>query len=167
MSYNPKKSFMQLAIKEAIKGNKKKGKYPIGAVVVKGGKVISSSFNDLPNSTDPTAHAEILAIKKAARKLGTRYLNGCVLYSTNEPCPMCTGSVVWANMIGIVYGASVKDLEKFWKKRRNVKTSRRNFVFIPAEKITAKCSPKIFVVKNFMRKECLKLFELYDRDLRR
>ena len=115
--YKPKKKFMKLAIEEAMKGNKKYGKYPMGAVVVKENKVIAKSYNGFPGNKDPTAHAEILAIKKAAKKLKTRYLNDCILYSTNEPCAMCSGATVWANMKGIVFGASVNDLESFWKKR--------------------------------------------------
>lgn len=162
----PKRKFMQLAIEEAIKGNKK-GKYPMGAVVVKNNKVISKSANGLPNNIDPTAHAEVLAIRKAAKKLGTRYLNDCVLYATNEPCIMCTGSAVWSNMRGVVFGAHVKDLDNFWKKRRDPKKSDRNFVFISAKKVLSKCTPKIFVKEGFMRKECRELFKLYEKDLKR
>ncbi|MBU0977555.1 MAG: nucleoside deaminase, partial [Nanoarchaeota archaeon] len=143
------------------------GKYPMGVVVVKGDKVIASSCNGLPGNIDPTAHAEILAIRKAAIKLKTRYLDDCVLYTTNEPCAMCTGAAVWANMRGIVYGASVKDLENFWKARRNEKTSKRNFVFLPSDNTVSKVKPKMFLVKNFMRKECLELFKLYEKDLKR
>lgn len=162
----PKKKFMQLAIEEAIKGNKK-GKYPMGAVVVKGDKVISKSENGLPNNIDPTAHAEVLAIRKAAKKVGTRYLNDCILYATNEPCIMCSGALVWSNMRGLVFGASVKDLENFWKKRRNPGKSKRNFIFISTKSILSKCAPKIFVKSGFMRKECIDLFKLYEKDLRR
>lgn len=165
--YQPEKRFMLLAIEEAIKGNRNLGKYPIGAVVVKNSEVVASGCNGLPENEDPTAHAEILAIREAAKKLKTRYLDDCVLYTTNEPCAMCAGAVVWANMRGIVFGASVKDLENFWKARRDEKTSKRNFVFLPCEKIISKVRPKMFLVEKFMRKECLELFELYGKDLRR
>jgi len=160
------KKFMQLAIEEAVKGNKK-GKYPIGAVVVKDGKVIAKSGNGLPNNIDPTAHAEVLAIRKAAKKLGTRYLNDCILYATNEPCIMCSGALVWSNMRGLVFGARVKDLYNFWKKRRNPEKTNRNFIFIPAKKVLSKCTPKIFIKEGFMRKECVELFKLYEKDLKR
>ncbi len=164
--YKPEKRFMRLAIDEAKKGNKS-GKYPIGAVIVKDGKVVASSFNGLPGDIDPTVHAEILAIRKAAVKLKTRYLDDCILYTTNEPCAMCAGAAVWANMRGIVFGASVKDLEKFWKMRRDEKTSKRNFVFVHAKKIISGVKPKMFLVENFMREECLELFDLYEAGLRR
>jgi tRNA(Arg) A34 adenosine deaminase TadA len=161
MSYKPKKKFMNLAIKEARDGNKKYGKYPIGAIVVKDNKVISKSPNGLPDNVDPTAHAEVLSIRKAAKKLKSRYLNDCVLYTTNEPCAMCSGAAVWANMKGVVYGANVRDLEKFWKKRRTSK-SERKFIFVPISKSIKGVKPKLFIKGNFVRKECLKLFELYD-----
>jgi len=158
---------MESAINEAIRGNKELGKYPMGAVVIKGNKIISKSCNGLPNNLDPTAHAEVLVIRKAAKKLGTRDLNDCILYTTSEPCAMCAGSVVWANMAGIVFGTNVIDLEKFWKKRRNENTSERKFIFNPVISVLKGCKPKPIIIKNFMRKECLKLFELYDKDLRR
>lgn len=165
--YEPKKKFMQLAIDEATKGNKIKGKYPIGAIIVKGDKVIAKSSNGLPNNVDPTAHAEVLVIRKAAKKLGTRYLTDCILYTTNEPCAMCSGSMVWANMVGVVFGASVKDLENFWKEKRKERIQRRKFIFLSSKSVLGRSNPKMFIVKNFMRKECLDLFDLYDPDLRR
>lgn len=167
MEYTPRREFMEIAINEAIRGNKKFGKYPMGAVVVKGNKIISRSYNGLPDDIDPTAHAEILAIKKAAKKLGTRFLGDCILYTTNEPCAMCAGATVWANMKGIVFGANVTDLENFWKGRRDENTSKRKFIFNPVKSVLKGCKPKPVIIKNFMRKECLKLFELYDKDLRR
>jgi tRNA(Arg) A34 adenosine deaminase TadA len=162
----PDKKFMESAINNAILGNRS-GKYPIAAIVVKDNKIISKSYNGLPDNLDPTAHAEMLAMKKAAKKLNSRNLSGCILYSTNEPCAMCSAAVVWANMDGIVFGANVHDLENFWKKRRDEKTSKRKFIFIKSEDIISKSKPRIFIKKDFMRKECLKLFDLYDKDLRR
>ncbi len=149
---------MQLAIKEAIEGNKK---YPIGAVVVKGNKVIAKSYNGLPSNLDPTAHAEILAIKKAAKKLKTRYLDDCILYTTHEPCSMCAGAAVWANMKAIVFGTNVKDMKNFWKPKIGKIKSKRKFIFIPTKDSIKDCKPPMIIKKNFMRDECLKLFELY------
>jgi tRNA(Arg) A34 adenosine deaminase TadA len=165
--YKPVEKFMREAINQAIVGNKKYQKYPFGAVVAKGNKIISKSWNGLPGKIDPTAHAEILAIRDASRKLNKRYLEDCVLYTTNEPCAMCSGAVVWANMKGIVYGASVKDLQKFWEKRRNEKTSTRRFIFLSAKEVAGTSKPETFIVAGFLRKDCLKLFELYDKDLKR
>ena len=129
--------------------------------VVKDNKVIAKSCNGLPNNLDPTAHAEMIAIRDAAKKLKSRYLNDYILYTTNEPCVMCVGAAVWANMKGIVFGARIKDLEDFWKKRRNPKSTRK-FIYISSKVILKNCRPKMHVKGNFMREKCLKLFDLYE-----
>jgi len=82
------------------------GDVPIGAVVVHGGEVIASRHNERELTGDPTAHAEILAIRKAAKKLGSWRLDGCTLYVTLEPCAMCAGAIVLARLPRLVYGAS-------------------------------------------------------------
>ncbi len=79
---------------------------PVGAVVVKDGAVIARARNGREKSADPTAHAEILAIRKAAKKVGSWRLDGCTLYVTLEPCAMCAGAVVLARLDRLVYGAS-------------------------------------------------------------
>ncbi len=79
---------------------------PVGAVVVKDGAVIARARNARERSADPTAHAEILAIRKAAKKVGSWRLDGCTLYVTLEPCAMCAGAVVLARLDRLVYGAS-------------------------------------------------------------
>ena len=164
---NPKKEFMKLAIKEAVKGNKKFGKYPIGAIVVKGNKVIAKAHNGLPSNIDPTAHAEILVIKKAAKKLKTRYLDDCILYTTHEPCSMCSGAAVWANMKGIVFGTNVKDMKNFWKPRFDKIRSKRKFIFVPVKQSIKSCKPSMIIKENFMRKECLKLFDIYGESIKK
>ena len=153
---------MKLAIEEAKAGNRALGEYPFGAVVVKGDKVIAKSRNRVGVGPDPTAHAEVGAIRNAAKKLKTRYLRGCVLYSTTEPCAMCTSAVVWANMEGIVFGASLKDLDDFWFKVKGApkRSSWRKTLHIPSSKVLSKVYPKMFLVKNFMRKECKELYKL-------
>jgi tRNA(adenine34) deaminase len=79
---------------------------PVGAVVVKDGAVISRACNAREKSADPTAHAEILAIRRAAKKLGSWRLEGCTLYVTLEPCAMCAGAIVLSRLPRLVYGAS-------------------------------------------------------------
>ena len=79
---------------------------PVGAAVVKDGVVIARSQNAREKGADPTAHAEILAIRKAARRLGSWRLDGCTLYVTLEPCAMCAGAMVLARLPRLVYGAS-------------------------------------------------------------
>lgn len=165
--YKPNKTFMRLAIEEAIKGNLEYGKYPLGAVIIKDNEVIAKSYNGLPNNKDPTAHAEILAIKEATKNLKTRYLDGCILYSTNEPCVMCSGAIIWSNLEGVVYGANVNDLKRLWKRKGDDKDPQKRIIFIQAKSILEKSKPKTFVIGNFMREECLRLFRLYDKDFKR
>ncbi len=79
---------------------------PIGAVVVKDGRVLARARNAREKGADPTAHAEVLAIRRAAKKLGSWRLDGCTLYVTLEPCAMCAGAIVLARLDRLVYGAS-------------------------------------------------------------
>ena len=96
---------MRAAIREAEKGAAA-GDVPVGAVVVSpGGKILARAHNRPVTSNDPTAHAEILALRAAARKIGNYRLTGCRLVVTIEPCPMCAGAAVAARVAAIVYGA--------------------------------------------------------------
>lgn len=81
------------------------GDVPVGAVVVYNGKVVAYAHNEREKSGDPTAHAEVLAIRRAAKALGTRRLEGCTLYVTLEPCPMCAGAIAMSGLDRIYYGA--------------------------------------------------------------
>ena len=96
--------FMRLALNEAQKALKQQ-EVPIGAVVVAGGAVIGRGHNLVETLADPTAHAEMQAITAAATRLGGKYLTGCTLYVTVEPCAMCAGAIGWAQISRIVYGA--------------------------------------------------------------
>lgn len=80
------------------------GDQPFGAVVVKDGKIVGWGPSRVVTDTDPTAHAETIAVRDAARRLGTRDLSGCVMYSTSHPCPMCEAGAYWANIDRFVYG---------------------------------------------------------------
>lgn len=97
--------FMQEALKQAER-SEKKGEVPIGAVVVSGGKIVSLAHNEPIAKNDPTAHAEIVAIRKACQKRKNYRLSDCDLYVTLEPCPMCLGAVVHSRIKRLVYGAS-------------------------------------------------------------
>lgn len=81
------------------------GEIPVGAVVARGDEVIAAGHNCRELDRDPTAHAEVVAIRAAARALGGRRLTGCTLYVTLEPCPMCAGAIVMAGLSRVVYGA--------------------------------------------------------------
>lgn len=106
MNYNIK--FMRKAIALSVE-NVKKGGGPFGAVIVKDGKIIASGVNRVTANSDPTAHAEVNAIRKASRKLKTFDLAGCEIYTSCEPCPMCLGAVYWAHLDKMYYGNSKAD----------------------------------------------------------
>lgn len=78
---------------------------PVGAVIVKEGKIIGKGFNKREKEGDPTAHAEIVAIREAAKTLGTWYLDGCEIYVTLEPCPMCAGAIINSRIDTVIFGA--------------------------------------------------------------
>ena len=103
---------MKLALEEARKGMIEGKGGPFGAVVVKDGQVLGVACNEVLSSHDPTAHAEILAIRRACLKLGTHDLSGCVLYATGEPCAMCLSAIVWANIKEVYYALEAEEAEK-------------------------------------------------------
>ena len=96
--------FLKIAIKEAKKAEAK-NEVPVGCVIVREGRVIARAHNLTIIKKDPSAHAEVLAIRKAAKKIGNYRLTNCVMYVTIEPCPMCAGAAVWARLKEIVFGA--------------------------------------------------------------
>lgn len=82
---------------------------PFGAVVIRGGEVIARGWNQVTSSNDPTAHAEIVAIRRACRRLKTFHLGQCDLYTSCEPCPMCLSAIYWAHVRKVFYGATRRD----------------------------------------------------------
>lgn len=97
--------YMELAYQEALKA-KQIDEVPIGAIIVKDNQVIAASYNQKEMLQDVTAHAEMLAIRQACQKLGTWHLEDCILYSTLEPCIMCSGAIIQSRIQKVVYGAS-------------------------------------------------------------
>ncbi|WP_334187180.1 tRNA adenosine(34) deaminase TadA [Noviherbaspirillum sp.] len=98
-------AFMRLALDQA-RNAWALGEVPVGAVVVKDGEVIATGFNQPIGTHDPTAHAEVMALRAAATLLGNYRLPGCVLYVTLEPCAMCSGAMMHARLAQVVYGAT-------------------------------------------------------------
>lgn len=96
--------YMKEAIREALAAAQE-NEVPVGAVIVCRGKVIARGHNMTERLNDPTAHAEMIAITAATEAVGGKYLSGCTLYVTVEPCPMCAGALAWTQISRVVYGA--------------------------------------------------------------
>lgn len=142
----PRLKYMRLAI-EVAENSRRRGGNGVGAVVVLNGKVVACASTTLVTEVDPTSHAEIKAIRKSCRLLRTRYLKGCWLYSTFEPCPMCASAAVWEKMRGIVFGAGISD--------RTPRAHQR--VYISAREIADHGTPRLAVCGGVLRSECLLL----------
>jgi len=102
------KAFMREAIRLADE-SVNRGGGPFGAVIVRDGEIIAGSANSVTTDNDPTAHAEVNTIREACRRLGTFNLEGCTIYTSCEPCPMCLGAIYWARISRIFYGNNRKD----------------------------------------------------------
>lgn len=101
--------YMDYAIEEGEKALEK-GEIPVGAVIIKNGIIIGKGYNRKEGSKDPTAHAEIMAIQEACKKLGDWRLNGCEMYVTLEPCPMCAGAILQSRISKLYIGTFNKDM---------------------------------------------------------
>lgn len=101
----PDEYFIKMAIEMAREGMQAMLGGPFGAVVVQNGTVIGRSANQVTSTNDPTAHAEVMAIREACRTLGHFRLEGCVIYSSCEPCPMCLGAIYWAHLDRLIFAA--------------------------------------------------------------
>ncbi|NYT19795.1 MAG: nucleoside deaminase [Methanosarcinales archaeon] len=102
--------FMDAAVEEARSGMRNNEGGPFGAVIVKDGKIISKAHNEVLGTNDPSAHAEIVAIRKASSILENFDLSGCELYATTMPCPMCLSAICWARIGKIYYGTSTDEV---------------------------------------------------------
>lgn len=107
-----KQTWLREALRLAERGVERNCGGPFGAVIVREGVIVGRGWNKVTSSNDPTAHAEVVAIRAACRKLGTFVLDDCVLYASCEPCPMCLAAAYWARIPEVVYGASQQDAAK-------------------------------------------------------
>ncbi len=105
-------SWMRAAIEESLRGMRSGAGGPFGAVVVHQGQLIARGHNSVLESHDPTAHAEINAIRIACQRLGTHRLDECDLYASCEPCPMCLGAIHWSRLQRVYFGNSKHDAEE-------------------------------------------------------
>ncbi len=104
--------FMRRAISLAQAGIDTNAGGPFGAIVVKNGEILGEGCNQVTSTNDPTAHAEVVAIRKACRRLGSFQLDDCVLYTSCEPCPMCLGAIYWARPTQVFFACTREDAAK-------------------------------------------------------
>jgi len=137
--------WMKIAYNEATEGMLANDGGPFGAVIVKDDKIISQAHNEVLMSNDPTAHAEVNAIRKASKTLGTFDLSGCVLYTSCMPCPMCLGAIFWARIETVYYSATEEDAARggFDDKRFYEMLSGKNSD-LDLKQIDAKDGAKLF-----------------------
>ena len=130
------RSFMAEAIRLASE-SAASGGGPFGAVIVRDGRIVASGSNSVTRDADPTAHAEVSAIRLACRMLGTHDLSGCTLYTSCEPCPMCLGAIYWAHIDRIFYGNTREDAadvgfyDHFIYEELNVPAEERSIPLTP------------------------------------
>jgi guanine deaminase len=146
----PEERFMRLALRKAREGVRK-GQTPFGASIVRGDAVVAAAHNTVWSSGDPTAHAEVNAIRRAARRLKTIDLSGCVLYSTCEPCPMCFAAIHWARLDAVVFGARIADARRLGF----------NELAVPDRTLKRLAKSPVGLVEDFLREECLDLFRAW------
>ncbi|HUO27135.1 MAG TPA: nucleoside deaminase [Candidatus Aquilonibacter sp.] len=101
--------FMARAIQLSIENVRSGRGGPFGAVVVRDGEIIAEGANQVTSANDPTAHAEVLAIREACKKLGVFELHGCEIYTSCEPCPMCLGAIYWAHLARVYFASCAED----------------------------------------------------------
>ena len=146
-----KNNFMLRAIELSIDSANGAGG-PFGCVIVKNDKIIGEGSNKVTFSNDPTAHAEIVAIRAACKKINTFILSGCDLYASCEPCPMCLSAIYWARVDNIYYANTRNDAKKI-----NFDDS------LIYSEISKKNEDRKIPIKQMLRDEALKAFEIWDK----
>ena len=147
-----KNKYMKEALREAQKAYDKL-EVPVGAIIVKDGKIIARAYNKKEEKKDTTMHAEIIAIKKASKKIGAWRLNDCEMYVTLEPCPMCAGAIINSRIKKVYYGTS------------DNKTGAVGSVLNLFEDFTF--NHKVEYEKNIMQTECENILKQFFKELRK
>ena len=145
--------YMLKAKINANNGIDKKEGGPFGAVIIdSNGNIISNGNNRVLKNNDPTAHAEIVAIREACKKLNTYDLSNCTLYTSCEPCPMCLSAIIWANINKVYYGCSKEDAGKIG--------FRDDIIYDYLKGI----NNNLIDLKQIDREECLQVFNKYEEE---
>ena len=146
-----RKKFMERAIELSLKGSSEGKGGPFGAVIVKNGEIIGEAYNQVISTNDPTAHAEVMAIRDACKNLNSFDLTDCEVYTSCEPCPMCLGAIYWSRVVKIYYGNSREDAKK--------SGFDDSFIY---DEIPLPLSERKVEMVQLGRKEALKVFEMWD-----
>ena len=147
MTYEDEK-FMRRAIELAQKGIDNNEGGPFGCVIVRDGEIVGEGNNKVTSTNDPTAHAEVVAIRNACANLQTFQLDDCIIYTSCEPCPMCLGAIYWARPAQIFYACNKSDAAKI--------EFDDQFIY---EEIERPINERQIKTVNFLREEGLKVFE--------
>lgn len=146
-------SYMQKAKENAEIGISKKEGGPFGAIIIdREGNIIANGNNKVIKEKDPTAHAEVVAIREACKKLDTYDLSDYILYTSCEPCPMCLSAIIWANIKEIYYGCTKEDAAEIGFRDDAI------YDFIKGK------DNKLLNLKQIDRDECIKTFEKYKKE---
>lgn len=140
-------NWMELAIEQARRAIDA-GQTPFGAVIVRGDELIAAGHNQVWGTTDPTAHGEIVTIRRAAAALGCISLAGCEMYSSCEPCPMCASAIHWANLDAIYCGATIADAQSAGFRELTV----------PIEELYRRGGSGVRIASGILSAECAALF---------
>jgi guanine deaminase len=143
--------FMEIALAEGYRGVRGGHGGPFGACVVSRGEVLGAGHNEVLKRNDPTRHAEICAITRAAKVAGSPHFKGCEIYSTTEPCVMCFAAINWAQIDSIYFGTTVRD----------VKRLGFNELVISNRTLKRLGGSRVKVTGGFMREECRALLEFW------
>jgi guanine deaminase len=144
--------FMRMAIKLSEENVNQNLGGPFGAVIVKDGKVIAKSANKVTTSNDPTAHAEVSAIRLACQELNTFDLSGAVIYTSCEPCPMCLGAIYWSRIETIYYGNTKKDAAEI--------NFDDKFIY---DELAQPMDQRQLPIKQLLRDEAQQAFKLWEK----
>ena len=149
--------FMEVAIDLSDDNFSKNYGGPFGACVVKDGKIIGKGINRVIKDNDPTAHAEVIAIRNACKLLKTHDLTGCELYTSCYPCPMCLSAIIWSNIKKVYYANEKEDASNIG--------FRDDYIYDYIEKLSKDIQDKkVLSLKSMNREDAIKVFERYQED---
>ncbi len=152
-----KNKFMDIAIDLSDDNFDKKYGGPFGACVVKNGKIIGKGINRVIKDHDPTAHAEMVAIRNACKEMKTHDLSGCELYTSCYPCPMCLSAIIWANIKTVYYGNTKEDANDIG--------FRDDFIYEYIDKLAVgDKNDSVLKLSSMNREAAIKVFEQYKND---